>query len=110
MQHDVDAVFQRPLIVGGRKSRVNESFHTVALADIRKALEIDDTIIRICRRFADKQSRYRANRFFDRLVVSRWHNRYFDTIPVQYLSKKLSRSPVRIVGHDDMRIMGEHRV
>ena len=110
VEHEIDAELQRTLVIRRGESRIDQRFNPVPLADGGEALEIDDAIVRIGRRFADQQTSGRTDRLFDCLVVARRHHRDFDAVAVQNLGQKLPRAPIGIVGHDHMRIVRKHGV
>jgi hypothetical protein len=108
MQNQIDTELQRPLIKWRRKRRIDNRLYTVPPTDVGKALQINNIIVWIGRRFADQNARGRSDRSFNSLVVAGPSHRHFDAITVQHLSEKLTSPAVRIICDNDMGPMGEH--
>ena len=66
VQNEVDAEFQRPLVERRRERCVDDRFYAMPPADIGEALEVNDVVVGVGRRFADEHARGRA----DRLLIA----------------------------------------
>ena len=92
-----------------REGCVDDGFYAMATPDIGEALEVNDAVIRVGRRFADERARGRADGLLDRLVIARRNHGDFDTVAVQDLGEKLPGAAVGVVCHDNMRSVRQHR-
>ena len=81
----------------------------MAAPDLGEPLEVDDAVVRVRRRLAEDEARRPPDGLLHPLVVPGGHRRDLDPVPAQDLVEELPGSPVRVVGHDDVGALGEHR-
>src|SRR5688572_33173076 len=89
MQNQINAELERPLVKRRGKRRIDDRLDPMTTADFTEALEIDNVVVRISRRFAYEHARGRTDRSFYSLIVAGSSHRDFDAITVQHLREKL---------------------
>ena len=108
MQNQINAELERPLVKRRGKRRIDNRLDPMTTADFTEALEIDDVVVRISRRFAYEHARGRTDRSFYSLIVAGSSHRDFDAITVQHLREKLTSPAIRVVCDNHMRSVREN--
>ena len=109
MDDEVDPEVERPLVDRCREGGVDDRLHAVAAPDLGEALEVDDAVVRVRRRLAEDEARRPPDSLLHPLVVAGGHRGDLDPVAAQHLVEELPRAAVRVVGHDDVGALGEHR-
>ena len=110
MKNKIDSELHWPLVKRCCEGGVDERLHAVPPANIGEAFQVNDVVIWVGRRLADKHPRGGTNRLCHRLIITRRHYRYLDAVAMQHLGEKLPGPAIRIVRYDDMRIVRKHGV
>ena len=103
MDHDIDAEIQGLLVVGRRKSGIDDGLDPVSFGQGDDLFQVNDIHVRIGRRFGEDDRGLRPDGRLDGLGVRR-DQFVFDLKLAKQFIRELPRLPITIVGKYDVRI------
>ena len=108
VDHQIDAVIERPLVKRGGKRGIDDGDDLVLVADLFEFDHVKHVQIRIGRRFRKNKPRVLFDGSIHHIIISERHDGAFNAESFQIRPAEFQCFPVTIVGNHDM-IPGLHQ-